>query len=381
LDPVPLLDLRPQLAQLRDEIYRAVHAVIESQSFILGSEVERFESEVASLLGIGHAIGCASGSDALILSLAALDVGERDEVLTSPFSFFASASCAVRVGARPVFVDILPGTFNLDPERVEAAVTARTRAILPVHLFGQCASMDSLLEIAGRHSIPVVEDACQALSADYRSSDRPAPAAAGTMGAIGCYSFFPSKNLGGYGDGGLLVTADDSIARTLRTLRVHGESERYVHRVIGWNSRLDALQAAVLRVKLPHVGTWSLARARNAERYDRLLTESGLVSAGHVRLPERDPRCTHIFNQYTLRVRDRDRLGVHFKARSIGWAIYYPIPLHLQECFRFLGHAEGDFPEAEKASREVLSLPVYAELEPAQQERVVDALVEFYRKG
>lgn len=376
---IPLLDLKAQHETLREDIYRAVHAVIESQSFILGPEVEALETEIARSLGVEHAIGCASGTDALILSLAALGVGAGDEVVTTPFSFFATASCAVRVSARPVFVDILPGTFNLDPAAVDAAITARTRAILPVHLFGQCAAMDPLLDVADRHGIPVIEDACQALSASYRTTRKETRAAAGAMGALGCFSFFPSKNLGGFGDGGLVATSSDSLAKALRILRVHGESKRYHHDVVGWNSRLDALQAAVLRVKLRHLDEWSAARARNADLYDRSFLESGLVERGVVRLPERDPNAAHIFNQYTVRVKDRDRLSSHLTARSIGWAVYYPVPLHLQECFRYLGYREGAFPEAERASREVLSLPVYPELARGRIEQVVDAVAEFYR--
>lgn len=378
---VPLLDLKPQLTSLRDEIYRAVQGVIESQHFILGPEVARFEEEIAAFVGATHAIGCASGTDALILSLAALGVGPGDEVITTPFSFFATASCAVKVGATPRFVDILPGTFNLDPAAVERALTPKSAAILPVHLFGQCAAMDPLLAIAERAHLPIVEDACQSLSATYRLDAGGKPAQAGAMGELGCYSFFPSKNLGGFGDGGLIATSDDTLAKDLRTLRVHGESERYHHRVVGWNSRLDALQAAVLRVKLPHVSAWSSARAKNAEEYDRLFGQTRLVGAEHVRLPERDPKAGHIFNQYTIRARERDRLAAHLTERSIGWGIYYPVPLHLQECFRYLGHREGDFPESERASREVLSLPVYPELTSSQLQQVVGAIADFYGKA
>ena len=370
---VPLLDLKPQLTSLRAEIDRAVTRVVESQHFILGPEVQAFEEELAAFVGTKHAVGCASGTDALILSLAALGVGPGDEVVTTPFSFFATASCAVKVGATPRFADIVPGTFNLSAEAVEAAITPRTKAILPVHLFGQCAAMDSILAVAKRARVPVVEDACQSLSATYGSAQ------AGSMGDLGAYSFFPSKNLGGFGDGGMIATSDDALARELRTLRVHGESERYHHRVVGWNSRLDALQAAVLRVKLPHLDTWSKARSANAAIYDRLFAEAGLAGSERVRLPERDPRAGHIFNQYTIRVRERDALTAHLTAHSIGWGIYYPVPLHLQECFRYLGHREGDFPESERASREVLSLPIYPELAPSQLEQVVETIASFYR--
>ena len=376
---VPLLDLKAQYAPLREAIAEAVERVVESQRFILGPEVEAFEQDVARYVGVRHAVGCASGTDALILALAALDVGPGHEVLTTPFSFFATASCAYRVGARPRFADIDARTFNVDPERLDAAVGPRTRALLPVHLFGQSADMDSVLEIGERRRVPVVEDAAQALGATYQSARSGAELRCGALGRIGCYSFFPSKNLGGFGDGGMLVTSDDGLAARLRELRVHGGQQMYHHREVGWNSRLDALQAAVLRVKLPHLDRWSMGRAENAARYDRLLVESGLLEAGRVQLPEREPRARHIFNQYTLRVERRDALKRHLDEAGIGNSVYYPVPLHLQECFRELGHREGDFPVAERACREVLALPVYPELEPAQQERVVAALLDFYR--
>lgn len=376
---VPLLDLKPQFASLRDEILDAVRRVCDSQAFILGPQVEAFERDVAAFTGSRHAIGCASGTDALILSLAGLGVRGGDEVVTTPFSFFASASCAALLGARPVFVDIDPDTFNLDPERLDGAIGPKTKAIVAVHLFGQCADMDRILEIAEGRGIPVVEDAAQALSAQYRSKRRGGLRHAGSLGTTGTYSFFPSKNLGGFGDGGMIVTDDDGLAEKLRKLRVHGEVTRYHHTRIGWNSRLDALQAAVLGVKLPHLADWSRARARNADRYDALFDASGLVDSGAVRLPARDPKCVHIFNQYTLRVRDRDELGAHLKNREIGWAIYYPVPLHLQECFASLGQGVGACPVAEQAGREVISIPVYPELTEEQQRSVVDAVVEFYR--
>ncbi len=372
---VPLLDLRAQLATLREEVYAAVGRVIDAQGFILGPEVESLEKEVAAFAGAAHAIGCASGTDALILSLRCLGVGKGDEVITTPYSFFATASCAVLVGARPVFVDIEPGTFNIDPAKIEAAVTPRTKAILPVHLFGQCADMDAILEIGERRGIPVVEDACQAISATYRSGRRGATQQAGAMGRFGAFSFFPSKNLGGFGDGGMITTQDADLAARARMMRVHGERERYKHAVVGYNSRLDALQAAVLRVKLPHLAAWSRARAANAARYDRLFTEAGLVAKGAVTLPVIAPHAGHIFNQYTLRVPDRDALGERLRSKGIGWAVYYPIPLHLQECFRDLGYRPGDLPVAEKAAREAISIPVYPELSPAQQDEVVSAFL------
>ena len=373
---VPLLDLKAQHAAIREEIAAALAAVVDSQSFILGQVVARFEEEAARYLGGGHAVGCASGTDALILSLAALGIGPGDEVLTTPFSFFATASCAYKVGARPRFVDI-DETWNMDPGRLEAAATPRTRAILPVHLFGQCADMDPILEVARRLRVSVVEDAAQAFGATYLRGDARIPA--GRMGTLGCYSFFPTKNLGAYGDGGMIVSDDPALAEKLRHLRVHGESARYHHSSVGWNSRLDALQAAVLRVKLPRLASWCEARRANAARYDRLFEEAGLVRSGRVHLPLRSPRSEHIFNQYTLRVENRAGLLEHLSREGIGHAVYYPVPLHLQECFRDLGYREGDFPAAERASREVVSLPVYAELPVDDQQHVVETIERFYR--
>jgi dTDP-4-amino-4,6-dideoxygalactose transaminase len=379
VNPVPLLDLKPQFSMIREDIERVLLRVIEAQTFILGPEVAEFEKEIAAYVGAGHAIGCASGTDALVLSLCALSVGAGDEIVTTPFSFFASASCAALLGATPVFVDIEPGTFNIDVTRIDDAITTKTKAIVPVHLFGQCADMDSILEIGERRGIPVVEDACQAIGATYTGRRLHGKRSAGSMGATGAFSFFPSKNLGAFGDGGLVTTNDDALAARLRVLRVHGERERYKHETIGWNSRLDALQAAVLRVKLPHLEGWSNRRVSNADRYDRLLRESGLVASESVVLPVRAPWAGHIFNQYTVRVKRREALGEHLRTRGIGWGIYYPIPLHLQECFSHLGYEPGDMPEAERASSEVLSLPIFPELEPTQIERVVEAIAEFYR--
>jgi dTDP-4-amino-4,6-dideoxygalactose transaminase len=376
---VPLLDLKAQFEPLREEVYDAIREVVEAQSFVLGATVERFEADLARYTGARHAVGCASGTDALILALAARGIGPGDEVLTTPFSFFSTASCAYKVGARPAFADIDERTFNLDPEEVSRAIGPNTRAVLPVHLFGQCAEMDAIVEIARRHGIPVIEDAAQALGASYRSAERDTTFRAGTMGDVGCYSFFPSKNLGGFGDGGLAVTDDDATAAELRLLRVHGGRQMYEHRRVGWNSRLDAIQAAVLRVKLPYLDGWSRGRAANAERYDRWFEDIGLVAAGHVRLPQRLERSTHIFNQYTLRVERRDDLREHLRARGIGHSVYYPVPLHLQECFAELGYTAGSLPRAEQACREVISLPVYPELTLGEQERVVGEIRAFYR--
>ena len=380
MEPVPLLDLKAQFASLREQITEVVQRVIDSQYFILGPEVQQFEEEVARYTGARHAIGCASGTDALILSLAALEIGPGDEVITTPFSFFSTASCAYRVGARPAFVDIDPATFNIDPRRVEEAIGPRTKAILPVHLFGQSAAMDGLLDVARSHQLPVVEDAAQALSGTYRSAARDETLQCGAIGTLGCYSFFPSKNLGGFGDGGMVVTSDEELAERVRVLRVHGGQQMYHHRWVGWNSRLDALQAAVLRIKLPHLEAWSAGRAANAERYDRLFAESGLIESGQIRVPARAESARHIFNQYTVRVERRDELKKSLDEQRIGNSVYYPVPLHLQDCFSELGYREGDFPNSEQAAREVISLPVYTELTAEQQERVVDAVARFYRE-
>jgi dTDP-4-amino-4,6-dideoxygalactose transaminase len=377
--PVPLLDLKPQFATIREELDVALRRVVDAQTFILGSEVAEFEKEIAAYVGVPHAVGCASGTDALVLSLAALSVRAGDEIVTTPFSFFASASCAALLGATPVFVDIEPGTFNIDVTRIEDAITPKTKAIVPVHLFGQCADMDAILEIGKRRGIPVVEDACQAIGATCTGGRAGGTRGAGSMGTTGAFSFFPSKNLGAFGDGGLVTTNDDALAARLRILRVHGERERYKHETIGWNSRLDALQAAVLRIKLPHLDSWSSRRVANADRYDRLIADAGLVAKEAVTLPVRTSRTGHIFNQYTIRAKRRDELGLHLKSREIGWGVYYPIPLHLQECFSHLGYESGDMPEAERASREVLSLPIFPELEPAQLERVVAEIASFYK--
>ena len=369
---VPLLDLQAQYGSIKDELNEAVRRVMDSQQFVLGPDVKALEEEVAAYTGSRHAVGCASGSDALLLALMALDVGAGDEVVTTPYSFFATAAAVTRLGARPVFVDIEPGTYNIDAGKIEAAVTERTRAVLPVHLYGQCAEMDAVLEVCGRHGLPVVEDAAQAIGAQDRGRQ------AGAMGDIGCFSFYPSKNLGGAGDGGMLTTDADATAERLRALRVHGSPVKYYHTMIGINSRLDSLQAAVLRVKLPHLDAWSDARGRNAARYDRLFEEAGL--AGRVRLPQVRADARHIFNQYVVRVGpERDALAAHLRRQDIGTDVYYPVPLHLQECFRYLGYTEGDFPESERAARETLALPIYPELTGEQQEYVVAAIAEFLK--
>ena len=367
---VPLLDLHAQYESLREEMMARVERVFESQQFVLGAEVAELEQEIARYSNARHAIGCANGSDALLLALMALGIGADDEVITTPFSFFATASAMARLGARPVFVDINPQTYNLDPQKLEAAITDRTRAVMPVHLYGQCAEMQEISAIAKQHNLRVVEDAAQAIGADDVAGR------AGSLGDIGCFSFYPSKNLGGAGDGGIMTTNDDELAEKLKILRVHGGERRYYHRFIGINSRLDALQAAVLRVKLPRLDEWSDARAAHAATYTRLFTDAGLTE--EITTPFVRAGVRHIYHQYVIRAQRRDELFEHLKQHGVGTDIYYPVPLHLQECFGYLGYAEGDFHEAERAARETLALPVYPELTLEQQEYVVEVIDSFY---
>jgi len=371
--PVPLLDLQGQYRPLRDELLAAVTRVCDSQRFIGGPEVEGFEREIAGRLGVRHAVGLSSGTDALLVALMALKVGPGDEVITPTFSFFATAGCVTRLGASPRLVDIDPLTCNIDSAAAVAAITSRTRVIIPVHLYGQCADMDPLLEEAGRRGVTVLEDAAQAIGATYKG--RPA----GSMGMAGCFSFFPSKNLGAFGDAGLLTTNDEALAHEVRLLRSHGAEPKYFHKRIGGNFRLDALQAAILRVKLPHLDGWSARRRANADRYDRLFRES--AAADRVTLPVRDPDCEHIFNQYVVRVPDRDAVRARLDAAGIGSEVYYPVPFHLQECFARLGYRKGDFPVAETASAETLALPIYSELTEAQQREVVNSVVTAVGRG
>lgn len=366
---VPLLDLKAQHVTIRDEVREAVERVFESQQFILGVEVESFERETAAYCHSRFAIGCASGSDALLLALMALGVGPGDEVITASYTFFATAAAITRLGARPVFADICDDDLNLDPESIERVITPRTRAIIPVHLFGQCAAMRALLDIAEQHSLPVVEDAAQAIGAEYHG------VRAGTLGAIGCFSFFPSKNLGGAGDAGLLTTDDENMAERLRVLRGHGMKPKYYHREVGINSRLDALQAAVLRVKLKHLDSWTEARQQNAMRYRRLFDEAGVEEIIN---PTERPGRRHIYNQFTIRCERRDALQAHLKESGIGSEVYYPVPLHLQECFSDLGYRRGDLPVSERAAQEALSLPIYPELTEDMQRYVVERIALFY---
>jgi dTDP-4-amino-4,6-dideoxygalactose transaminase len=367
---VPLLDLKQQHAQLREELRAATDRILDSQQFVLGEEVRLLEAEIARYSQVKHAVGCASGSDALLLALMALNIKAGDEVITTPFSFFATASAIARTGAMPVFVDIEPRTYNIDPAKIEAAITPRTRALLPVHLYGQCAEMSAVGEIAARHDLPVIEDAAQAIGAED------AGRRAGSMGRVGCFSFYPTKNLGAAGDGGMLTTDDDALAKRLRALRVHGGATEYLHTEIGINSRLDALQAAVLRVKLPHLDSWSQARRERAEIYSLLLTNARLTF--DLRAPFIRENARHIFHQYVVRVpAHRDALLEHLRAHGVGVKVYYPVPLHLQECFRYLGYASGALPEAERAAQETLALPIYPELRLEQQQYVVDVLSRF----
>ena len=368
---VPLLDLTEQNQTLRPEIEATLGRVLDTNAFILGGEVAELEKELAEYCGTKYAIGCASGSDALLLAFMSLDIGPGDEVITTPYSFFASASAITRLGATPVFVDIDPRTYNLDVSRVESKVTERTKAIEPVHLYGQCADMAGLRTIGTKHRIPLVEDAAQAIGAEETG------VRAGAMSEIGCFSFYPSKNLGGMGDGGFMTTDDDELAERLFALRVHGSKERYYHKWVGLNSRLDGFQGAVLRVKLPYLDEWSDQRKANADRYETLFTDSGLTE--QVALPFERENCRHIYNQYVIRVPNRrDELRAFLTEKEVGTDIYYPVPLHLQECFEYLGYKAGDLPESERAARETLALPIYPELKPEQQEYVVKTIGEFF---
>ncbi len=370
---VPLLDLKVQFKEIRTEVLSAIEGVCDDQSFILGQRVADFEEDIARYLGCRYAVGVASGSDALLLSLMALDVKPGDEVITVPFTFFSTASVVSRIHATPVFVDIQADTFNIDPEQIEKKITPRTKAIIPVHLFGQCADMEKILDVANQHGVRVIEDACQAIGAAQNGHK------AGTLGYSGCFSFFPSKNLGGVGDGGLIATNDEALRELLLALRVHGSRSDYHHDHIGLNSRLDAMEAAVLRVKLQHLNTWNEKRAKNAADYERLFAEAGLLN--RVTLPRTVPGNVHVFNQYTIRAKKRDQLMGYLKEQGIGHKMYYPVPLHLQECFQPLGYQKGDLPVSERMATEVLSLPIYPELSETQMELVVSTIRVFYQNN
>lgn len=367
--PFPFLDLKAQYRSIKADIDAAIQRVMDSQQFILGPEVDAFEKEIAAYLQVKHAVACASGSDALLLALMALEIGPGDEVVTTPFTFGATGLSVARLHARPVFVDIDPVSYNLDPEKLRRALTLKTKAIIPVHLFGMSADMDAIMTIA--NGVPVVEDAAQAIGAKYSGKT------VGSIGLCGCFSFFPSKNLGAAGDGGLLTTDDAEFAGKLRLLRNHGGHSKYESEMIGMNSRLDALQAAILRVKLRYVDSWTQGRQRNAQRYTRLFKDRGLD--GILQLPQVGAKRDHIYNQYVIRAPKRDQLKAYLREHGVPTEIYYPVPLHLQRGLAYLGYKPGDLPESEAASREVLALPVFPELISEQQELVVDSIAEFYR--
>ena len=373
IQPVPLLDLKAQYATIREETRAAMDRVAESQYFILGPEVKALEAEVAAYSQCRYGIGVSSGTDALLVAMMALNVGPGDEVITTPYTFFATAGCIARLGAKAVFVDIDPASYNIDAAGIEAAITERTRAIIPVHLYGQMADMDPIMAIAQRHALPVIEDGAQAIGAEYQGRR------AGSIGQLSCFSFFPSKNLGGFGDGGMVTTNDSILAEQVTLLRGHGAKPKYYHKFVGGNFRLDAIQAAVLRVKLPHLDDWTAGRQRNAALYRQLFAELGLTDV--IGLPVELPNMRHIYNQFVIRCPDRDGLMAHLKACGIGHEIYYPVPMHLQECFADLNYRQGDFPESERAAKETLAIPIYPELTAAQQESVVAAIAQFYQRA
>ena len=383
---VPLLDLQAQYSSIKADVEKGIFEVLASQHFILGPKVDECEKAIARYSNCAHGIGISSGTDALLICLMAEGIGSGDEVITTPYTFFATAGCIARVGAKPVFVDIDPATYNIDPAQIAAKITSKTRAIIPVHLYGQMAPMDPVMDIANKHRLTVIEDAAQAIGSEYQGKR------AGSIGHYGCFSFFPSKNLGAAGDAGMVVTNDRSRAEKLTILRAHGSQPKYYHKVIGGNFRLDALQAAVVTAKLPHLDDWTARRQKNAERYNRLFAASGLKvidsaefsgkrwsSGAQVVLPA---WCSdrHIFNQYMIRVAERDALKTMLQKEGIGTEIYYPVPMHLQECFAYLGHKAGEFPESEGAARETLALPIYPELSDGAADYVVGCIASFFQK-
>ncbi len=372
---VKLLDLGIQYRRIKKEVLREVRKVLDSQGFVLGSNVLGLETEIAEYTGSRYAVGVASGSDAILLSLMALGVGRGDGVITTPYTFFATAGSIARLGAYPIFVDIHPQTYNINPDSLEILLRRRSRSIkviIPVHLYGQCAEMGAINSLARKYGLKVIEDAAQSIGAEYRGRR------AGSLGDAGCFSFYPTKNLGGIGDGGMITTSSKRLDGLLRILRVHGSHRRYYHRVVGVNSRLDEIQAAVLRVKLKYLDSWTEMRIRNAQRYNRFFREKGLTD--YVTLPHVEGYNRSVFNQYVVRVKKRDALRAHLSRMGIGTEIYYPLPLHLQRCFRYLGYKRGDFPVAERAARETLALPIYPELSESKQRYVVSAIAEFYRR-
>ncbi len=388
---VPLLDLKKQFRTIEADVRKAIDRVLASQQFILGPEVEALEKEVAAYIGVNYAVGVASGSDALFLLFMAMGMGPGDGIVTTPYTFFSTAGSAARLGIRPVFVDIDPETYNISPEAIEKLLVEegppglKLRAIVPVHLFGQCAHMATILQIAIKHDLSIIEDAAQAIGSQYRMPDGTI-CTAGSMGRGATLSFFPSKNLGAMGDAGMVVTDDAALADTVRMLRNHGSRPKYFHSTVGLNSRLDALQATVLRSKLPYLDRWHEARRANAERYRELFYNTGLVEKDYIVLPARplgegeNGYRPHIYHQFVVRARERDALREYLKKQGIGTEIYYPLPLHMQECFRNYGYREGDLPESERAAQETLALPIYPELTPEQQQAVVESIQEFYHR-
>ena len=375
---IPLLDLKAQHELIRQEIMDALFRVIESNHFILGPEVQRLEEQIAAYCQTDYAIGVSSGTDALLISLMALGIREGDEVITTPFSFFATAGVIARLGAKPVFVDIDPQTYNINPQLIDQEITPRTRAIIPVHLFGQCVDMEPILEIASKHGLKIIEDAAQSIGAEYMNGQR-----AGSIGQIGCLSFFPSKNLGALGDGGMVLTSDEDLAERLRVLRVHGSKPKYYHKMIGGNFRLDELQAAVLNIKLKYLDDWTRQRQENAKQYVTIFKDTYLLDEKKVILPKAIYSHNgypnfHIYNQFIIRGQARDQLQNYLKGKGVGTEIYYPVPFHLQECFRSLSYKMGDFPESERAAKETLSLPIYPGLTFEQQKYIVESIREFY---
>ncbi|MBZ5634707.1 MAG: DegT/DnrJ/EryC1/StrS family aminotransferase [Acidobacteriia bacterium] len=363
---VPLLDLKAQYASIKPEVDAAIADVLESQHFILGPKVDQCEKAIAAYSQCSHAVGVSSGSDALLVCLMAENIGPGDEVITTPYTFFATAGAIARLGATPVFVDIDPVTYNLDVSQIASKITGKTRAIIPVHLYGQMAEMDAIMQTAEKHGLVVIEDAAQAIGAEYKGRR------AGSVGHYGCFSFFPSKNLGAAGDGGMVVTNDAERAEKVRVLRGHGSKPKYYHKFVGGNFRLDAIQAAIVSAKLPHLDEWTAARQRNAKSYDQLLEKAGLSVGLPAVVASR-----HIFNQYVIRVSGRNELQAHLQKNGVGTEVYYPVPMHLQECFAYLGHGVGSFPESERAAKETLALPIHPELTEAQARFVVDCIREF----
>jgi dTDP-4-amino-4,6-dideoxygalactose transaminase len=366
---VPLLDLKAQYATIKDEVLAAVSEVLESQRCVGGPKVAELEEKIAAISDCKFAVGVSSGTDAILNSMMSLDIGAGDEIITTPFTFFATVGCISRTGAKPVFVDIDARTFNINPELIESAVTEKTKAIMPVHLFGQMADMDPIMEISNKHDLAVIEDAAQSITSTYKGRK------AGSIGMAGCFSFFPSKNLGGIGDGGMIVTNDEQLYQRLFIMRNHGSKPKYYHRHIGGNFRLDPIQAAALLVKLPYLDQWSEARRGNATYYDKKFSGTRLW---RVQTPYISPDCISIFNQYVIRVPRRDELMAHLRDNNVGCEVYYPIPAHLQECFSYLGYKEGDLPEAEQAAKEVLAIPIYSELTDEMKDYVANTILAFF---